>query len=447
MFYHTTGLNCTSCILFDSGLSSLFQSYVDNLRMGRTKRIRKRKQQEKQIRPIKVDCQQNFVNLCKWMTCEGWHAVSNLCPAVFWNTGRGLMAMSTIPAQSLLVEIPEKLLVTKKKVLQEIPVLQQFNMTTAECLTFFILHSKFKEIYCPFIATLPSNFTVGGLCKSKEVAVLPLALQEKVLSQQKHVMGKYQKFLVIWEKIFSSTLPLDLFQWAWFAVNSRCFYYQDSDELPNPKSENNMALAPYFDMFNHDSTVNVDACFNSVSRCFEVRTNQKFKKYEQVFINYGPHDNQTLFLEYGFIIPNNVFKMVEIDLRHFLDMIPTKKVLPEQLTILSQLSKSANLFVRDDGFSWGAQIALTVLTLDSAQLSMIDSPFEILPSNTPETEALGLKLVTNLKQELLDSLKEADETCYDTSASFSVARSLIHDMISILNRHSLNFSLNDLNND
>lgn len=414
--------------------------------MGRTKRIRQRSCSERELRPFKVDFQPEFVKLCKWMTSKGWKAVTDLCPAVFWGTGRGLMAMSNIPAKCIIIKIPEKLLITKVKVLNENPGLQQFSMSTAECLTFFILNSKMKGLYKSYLSTFPTSFSVGGLCKTHEVEILPLTIQEKVLCQQEYVLKKYQKFVALWKKLFCLALPLELFQWAWFAVNTRAVFFQDTEKTGGNGPESNMALAPYLDMFNHDAETSVEAGFDQVSRCYEIRTNQKIKKYDQVFINYGPHSNQKLFLEYGFITSNNVHSTVEFDIRHILDIIPTKKILPQQLTLLSQLSRSANLFVSQDGFSWGAQIAFTILTLDNTQLSTIDSPFQISPCNSHETGNLSTNLVNCLTQELLESLKKANETCYDTSKSFTVARSLIREMICLLNKHEL-FTRTDLYTD
>ena len=38
---------------------------------------------------------------------------------------------------------------------------------------------------------------------------------------------------------------------------------------------------------------------------YEIRTFQRWKKGEQVFISYGNHGNRTLAVEYGFVLPGN----------------------------------------------------------------------------------------------------------------------------------------------
>ncbi|MGH0133904.1 UNVERIFIED_CONTAM: hypothetical protein FKN15_067390 [Acipenser sinensis] len=73
------------------------------------------------------------------------------------------------------------------------------------------------------------------------------------------------------------------------------------------------ALAPYLDLLNHSPGVEVTAAFNEKSQCYEIRTGRDCRRYEQVFICYGPHDNQRLLLEYGFIAGENPHSVVYID--------------------------------------------------------------------------------------------------------------------------------------
>ena len=58
------------------------------------------------------------------------------------------------------------------------------------------------------------------------------------------------------------------------------------------------------------------AGFNNESNNYEIYTNiSPYKKCVQVFINYGPHDNRKLFVEYGFILPKNVYIVIPISLK------------------------------------------------------------------------------------------------------------------------------------
>jgi len=61
----------------------------------------------------------------------------------------------------------------------------------------------------------------------------------------------------------------------------------------------------------------VDAAFNKSSNCYEIKTHKSYKKYDQVFISYGPHNNIHLLLEYGFILSDNPHDVYEIDFGKF----------------------------------------------------------------------------------------------------------------------------------
>ncbi|KQK75381.1 hypothetical protein AAES_147538 [Amazona aestiva] len=56
----------------------------------------------------------------------------------------------------------------------------------------------------------------------------------------------------------------------------------------------------------------VKAAFNEQTRSYEIRTNSQCKRYEEVFICYGPHDNQRLLLEYGFVAVDNPHSSVYV---------------------------------------------------------------------------------------------------------------------------------------
>lgn len=58
----------------------------------------------------------------------------------------------------------------------------------------------------------------------------------------------------------------------------------------------------------------MEAGFNKDTDCYEIKTFDKYKRYSQVFISYGAHDNSHLLLEYGFVIPGNPNDVYEFTL-------------------------------------------------------------------------------------------------------------------------------------
>lgn len=49
------------------------------------------------------------------------------------------------------------------------------------------------------------------------------------------------------------------------------------------------------------------------TQSFEIKTLTPYKKGEQVYINYGPHDNLAILKEYGFVLSENSYNFVLLD--------------------------------------------------------------------------------------------------------------------------------------
>ncbi|VDP81848.1 unnamed protein product [Echinostoma caproni] len=119
--------------------------------------------------------------------------------------------------------------------------------------------------------------------------------------------------------------PPAKFVWAWCSINSRCVYCpltsfdQERPErftkhleinTDTPCSDrwlemtshgtSDVALIPFFDFLNHNPGVTCRLVVNTPERMVQLFVDQPISAGEQVFINYGSHDNLTLLLEYGF---------------------------------------------------------------------------------------------------------------------------------------------------
>nr|CAH8864948.1 unnamed protein product [Trichobilharzia regenti] len=73
----------------------------------------------------------------------------------------------------------------------------------------------------------------------------------------------------------------------------------------NNDGAHTIALIPFSDFFNHNPNIatNTRLVLSNDTNTLELYLDQEVSENEQVFINYGPHDNLTLFTEYGFSLP------------------------------------------------------------------------------------------------------------------------------------------------
>ncbi|EMP40628.1 SET domain-containing protein 4 [Chelonia mydas] len=113
----------------------------------------------------------------------------------------------------------------------------------------------------------------------------------------------------------------------------------------------------------------VKAAFNEQTRCYEIRTDSHCRRHEELFISYGPHDNQRLLLEYGFVAINNpqsgVYVSTDILLKHLLSADKQRNM---KLSILKDHNLLENLTFGRDGPSWRLLTALKLLCLGADEL-------------------------------------------------------------------------------
>lgn len=160
-----------------------------------------------------------------------------------------------------------------------------------------------------------------------------------------------------------------------------------------------------------------------------------------VFFSYGPHDNAKLFSEYGFVIKgNSIVKFTLDDISRFAATIKLDK---RKECFLQQLSENKKFFCSRDGFSWDAQIALAILSMDDSELVSYEYPYQIDPDSYPLGKVLGRKIITNMIGQVEAALNTASNLAHITT-SFGVAKTLMNDMLNTLTEFL--FTMNKLKN-
>ncbi|KAL5970205.1 SET domain-containing protein 4 [Taenia solium] len=208
------------------------------------------------------------------------------------------------------------------------PTINKRAQDPQDVLVLFFFHLKFAHqsqkcdllsLWQAYFDILPESFTdvaYVSIENPKMIStlqpLLPMPLAFAVKSRTERMHRAYRRLFANPE---SSDPPLD-FAWAWSVVNSRCVYLNlrlwggNKPILPHacnsrprflPRSNENIAIIPFFDFFNHSPYVSVSV--EVTDGVLKVMTDSSYQIGEQVFINYGKHDNLFLLCEYGFCIP------------------------------------------------------------------------------------------------------------------------------------------------
>ncbi|XP_015737622.1 SET domain-containing protein 4 isoform X1 [Coturnix japonica] len=344
---------------------------------GRTSRKRRRKHLQRFMYGVNCSHKLEYIKLKKWLKDRGF-GDSSLRPAQFWGTGRGLMTTKALQAGDLVISLPEKCLVTTSTVLNS--CLGEYIMKwkppvsplIALC-TFLIAekHAGEKSLWKPYLDVLPKTYTCPVCLEQDVVQLLPEPLRKQAQKQRTTVHELYtssKAFFSSLQSLFAENTATifnySALEWAWCTINTRTIYMKHSQRECFSLEPDVYALAPYLDLLNHSPNVQVKAAFNEQSRSYEILTNSQCKKYEEVFICYGPHDNQRLLLEYGFVAIDNPHSSVYVSSDTLLKFLPpADKQKNAKLSILKDHDLLENLTFGWDGPSWRLLTALKVLSL------------------------------------------------------------------------------------
>lgn len=439
--------------------------------MGRTRRQRSRTRKEKTKAPVNLSSDDSFVRLTRWMSSRGWKQPSKLCLAKFENTGRGLMARHPIQSGDVLVSIPASLLITTATVCNSaVGHILKTSATKAEVflcqeiLALFLLwerHLGNSSIWKNYIDTLPLSFTTPHGLHAYHVKNFPWFLQENVCNSLQVTQNCFKHLSSILQKISCDHCQIaaldiftwDSFLWGWCCVNTRAVFIEPENVPPHSlvlKDRNCLALAPYLDMFNHSDTAKVNVDLNPANNCYEIVTLQPVSKFKEVFINYGPHSNSKLFLEYGFILPTNVQDSVPVTFDHILEACKLSGCVIQyeynKVKFLKKHNLISQLYVSDTGLSWNCSTLLKILLTTSCdakfweQLSFMGSDSDSMVCDTSFNNVVQ-STVRILKNNLVHCknllLQDCNQGCCvsfegSNNPILEVCGALLQNLISIL---------------
>jgi hypothetical protein len=102
--------------------------------------------------------------------------------SVFPNIGRGLMALSTLKPNDILISVPLRFMITREKVENSLKSDRTNELTTHHLISVFLLCELDKgstSFWLPYLKTLPDSFDVPFFCSSTEIDSTPFYVKQK----------------------------------------------------------------------------------------------------------------------------------------------------------------------------------------------------------------------------------------------------------------------------
>lgn len=391
-------------------------------RYGRAGRSRRRKQNQilASVHGVNLSQELDYIQLRRWLKQRGFWDLY-LLPAHFSDTGRGLMITKSLKAGNLIISLPVKCLLTTSTVLGSYmgEYIKRWKPQVSPLLAlcaFLISERHFgnKSLWKPYIDVLPKTYTCPVYFPEGILNLFPGPLCKNAQEQRSTVQKLYissQAFFLSLQSLFGERVKdiftHDALRWAWCSINTRTVYMKHPQSEFLSREPDVYALAPYLDLLNHSPGVEVTAAFNETSQCYEIRTGRDCRRYEQVFISYGPHDNQRLLLEYGFIAGENPHSVVYIDQDVLQScLLKEDKQTTQKLSFLMENNFLENLTFGLDGPSWRLLTTLKLLCLGPNEFSCWKKVL-LGASVSSENEKMSLNLAERLCCYLMDDNNKA----------------------------------------
>ncbi|KAG2189801.1 hypothetical protein INT46_010651 [Mucor plumbeus] len=309
----------------------------------------------------------------KYETFIQWLQVNNfpeskLALANFTNTGRGMMAIDDIEAGEVIVSVPRKFLITNESLVKTYGSNHALSSHQLLALNLLVLKKDKESWWKAYTDLLPIHFNTMPVKYTKVlVDHLPTALKEEVLQQKENIHSDYLACIAYLKSnpgILESIQPEE-YEWAWLCVNTRCIHMTKMDHFTKG---GNIALAPMLDFLNHTTEAKIESGYNVRNQSFEIKTLTPYKKGEQVYINYGPHDNLAMLKEYGFVLSENCYNFVLLDheVWKLYEEMESKRGLAIKKQILEGAGYSGDYSIKEDEISFRLMAALRLLALNGA---------------------------------------------------------------------------------
>lgn len=198
------------------------------------------------------------------------------------------------------------------------------------------------------------------------------------------------------------------YEYTWCLVNTRTFYYTPPSKSKSRKvadPNENMALNPFADYFNHSS---LGCSVVLSSQGFEISVSgdsrpDGYDKGDEIYISYGKHGNDFLLAEYGFIMDHNLWDDVSLD-----------------KLVLEAMSKEQRELVRENGFEgkyvldregacYRTQVALRAMVVPERRWLRFIAGSDDGDADQEKVDELLSMLLGRLKADALDKIEKLED--------------------------------------
>lgn len=110
-----------------------------------------------------------------------------------------------------------------------------------------------------------------------------------------------------------------------------------------------------------------------------------------MFINYGPHGNRKLLLEYGFVLPYNCHNSVKIDSKLVYDVISKHGCISKtKYDIIAKYELEEAYYCSSNGLSWSLETAFKILASNDIKLKQKSLQIDKLQMSTENKKLAGI---------------------------------------------------------
>ncbi|GAV63735.1 SET domain-containing protein, partial [Cephalotus follicularis] len=225
--------------------------------------------------------------------------------------GRSLFASKVIRAGDCILKVPFDMQISVDNLLPEIKSSLSDDVgNTAKLAIVVLTEQKLAQSsdWAPYISCLPQPgemhstifWNEGELEMIRQSSVYQETINEKAQIQKKFL--SICPALELLPEIFEGVTFEDFIH-AYAIVGSRAW-----------GSSKGLTLIPFADFMNHDGASEAIVLSDEDKQLSEVIADHDYSPGEEVLIRYGKYSNATLLLDFGFMLPYNVYDQVQIQL-------------------------------------------------------------------------------------------------------------------------------------